>query len=60
LKPRATRSDNASGIGQKGAEAMISKPNPHPSMEQRIDHIRVRANDRRIAKEHLRDAEFRG
>ena len=39
---------------------MISKPNPHPSMEQRIDHIRVRANDRRIAKEHLRDAEFRG
>ena len=37
---------------------MTSQLNSHSSMEQRIDQIRLSKSDRRLAKEHMRDADF--
>ena len=37
---------------------MTSRMNPHSSMEQRIDQIGLSKSDRRIAKEHMREADF--
>ncbi len=37
---------------------MIKSANSYSSMDQRIDSIRVNESDRRIAKEHMRDADF--
>jgi len=37
---------------------MISNMNPHPSIVQRIDQIRVSKSDRRIAKECMHNAEL--
>ena len=37
---------------------MIKNANAHSSMDQRIDSIRASESDRRIAKEHMRDADF--
>ena len=37
---------------------MIKNGNAHSSMDQRIDSIRVNESDRRIAKKHMRDADF--
>jgi len=37
---------------------MIKNGNAYSSMDQRIDSIRVSESDRRIAKEHMRDADF--
>ncbi len=37
---------------------MIKNANSYSSMDQRIDSIRVNESDRRIAKEHMRDADF--
>ncbi len=46
---------NATG---QGAQAMIKNANSYPSMDQRIDSIRVSESDRQIAKEQMRDADF--
>jgi hypothetical protein len=46
---------NATG---QGAQAMIKNVNSYPSMDRRIDCIRVSKSDRQIAKEHMRDADF--
>jgi hypothetical protein len=37
---------------------MIKNANSYSTMDQRIDSIRVSESDRRIAKEHMRDADF--
>jgi hypothetical protein len=37
---------------------MIKNANSYSSMDRRIDSIRVSESDRRIAKEHMRDADF--
>jgi hypothetical protein len=37
---------------------MNSQLNSHSSMEQRIDHIGLSKSDRRLAKEHMREADF--
>ena len=37
---------------------MISQLNSHSSMEQRIDHIGLSKSERRLAKEHMREADF--
>ncbi len=37
---------------------MIKNANSYPSMDQRIDSIRVSESDRQIAKEQMRDADF--
>jgi hypothetical protein len=37
---------------------MTKNMNSYPSMDQRIDSMRVSRRDRQIAKEHMRDADF--
>jgi hypothetical protein len=37
---------------------MIKNVNSYPSMDRRIDNLRVSEGDRQIAKEHMRDADF--
>jgi hypothetical protein len=37
---------------------MIKNATSHSSMEQRIDQIGLSKSDRRLAKEHMRDADF--
>jgi hypothetical protein len=36
---------------------MTKNMNSYPSMDQRIDSMQASQSDRRIAKEHMRDAE---
>ena len=37
---------------------MIKNTDSHSSMDQRLESIQVSKSDRRIAKEHMRDADF--
>ena len=37
---------------------MTGNVSQYPSLDQRIDNIRVSESDRQIAKEHMRDAAF--
>ena len=37
---------------------MIKNADSYPSLDRRIDSIRVSEADRQIAREHLRDADF--
>jgi hypothetical protein len=43
---------------ETGAAAMTSKLNSHSSIDERIDHICLSESDRRLAKEHMREADF--
>jgi hypothetical protein len=36
---------------------MIKNTDSHSSMDQHIDHIRLSESDRRLAKEHMREAD---
>jgi hypothetical protein len=42
---------------KQGAEAMIYEY-AHPSMDQRVDRMRISESDRQLAKAHMHDADF--
>jgi hypothetical protein len=42
---------------KQGAQAMSGTRNEHSSMDQYIDSIRLRENDRQIAKAHMHNAD---